>query len=218
MPAWQPSAEQTHLIFWVLQYSCRYCVMQLEYSGLADRLSSAVTVFSYCLLSKRAFQLQWMIPGKSTGGRNLSVALTSAFIDWTYKSPESSGTSMYVNFYVQDEPSKRKRDNWYLGTAFHQQVGFVAWKAPMLGNAWGVELRCLFDRGTRDDRGHDFHFDQQLPSVSTLSTNMQQRAIVHGCSMHHPTSIAACRIHHLYQYHLGQCNLPSMDHLNCIVK
>ena len=75
----------------------RYAIFDTIYSGMADRLTSAITVFFYALLTDRAYKIRWQ-PG------NLSRAYDAPNIDWTYNEHgrEADATTECV-------------ENWYGG-------------------------------------------------------------------------------------------------------
>ncbi|CAL8469091.1 g8632 [Coccomyxa elongata] len=79
----------------------RLAIVELHKNGLGDRLTSAITIFYFALLSGRAFRIDWK-------GASNDVALTSALekpnVDWEFKAGDLEGQegTQRVNWFQKD--------------------------------------------------------------------------------------------------------------------
>ena len=139
----------------------RYAIMRSKKifeNGLADRLSSSVSILLYAILSGRAFQYDW------EGDWPLWESLNSDHIDWRYTGVDignetqlfdhvcDKGIPEYKAFFGEQDPSR-------LGDGKHSVVWYsdhgIVWKAfenPLLmdklralGMQQDTAFACLFD-------------------------------------------------------------------------
>jgi hypothetical protein len=138
---WMANYSKLHADILAGKAPQRFAIMMSNQSGLADRLSSTITVFLYAVLTGRAFQYHWI------GKHDLWKALKSDYIDWRYTAPEAkSGRVLNMSMYDANWDMGSKRDKlaylfWHTNiTALGSDYEHVIWTSNR-----GATYRTLFN-------------------------------------------------------------------------